>query len=448
MTSAGSADATSSDDPGGGTFAALLVRLGELAPLLDGGLDASTVEERQHAVVELAGALGRVEAALTTVAGVSSDRLDHARDGVRSMTQWLCARTELDRSRAKRIGRLHTDLKRLEAVRSSWRAGEIGTAKVDALLRNGRGLTDELVRDQERLIERIAPLRPSWAGTVLARWREAVIAERGTSPEDPRPTDQPVNSLRFSAGIGDETNALAILDPLHAAEIRSLVDTEVDRLFRTGRYTSDDGMTLEERRLDAQLELMRRGSLVESEGGESKKKKHVILLVDIRHLDPTLDVDAIERALWACETADGTRVSPQDVLDTLCGNTSVTAVLGFYGLGGRFRPIGETTTARLANPSQRRLLKARDRGCMFPGCDAPVTRTKAHHEPPYERTKRTTTDELVLLCRAHHRCRHEEGFTMALTSAGDLTVRRPDGTPLPDPPPGHKIPPPERTIDD
>jgi hypothetical protein len=440
MTSADVADSSQSDDPTNGSFAALLDRLGALVPLLDGGIDSSTIGERQHAALELAETLGRVEAALTTVAGVGSDRLDHARDGIRSMPQWLCGRTELDRSRTMGLQRLHDSLKPVDSIRDAWCSGQLGTAKVKAMLKSGHGLTAELVRDQDRLIERIAPLRASWAAIVMARWREAVLAERDESPDDRRPTDQPVNSLRFSAGIGNETNATTILDPLHAAEIRSLLDAEIDRRFRTGTYTSDDGMTLDERRLDAQMELMRRGSLVETEGGEAKK--HVILLVDIRHLDPNLDVDAIERALWPCETADGTRVSPQDALDTICGNASVTAVLGFYGIGGRFRPIGETTTARLATPSQRRLLKARDRGCMFPGCDTPASRTKAHHEPPYEQTKRTTTDELVLLCRFHHRCRHEEGFAMTLDRGGDLTVHRPDGTPLPEPPPGHKLPPP------
>ena len=37
---------------------------------------------------------------------------------------------------------------------------------------------------------------------------------------------------------------------------------EIDRRFRTGNYPNDDGMTLEERRLHAQLELMRRGAVV------------------------------------------------------------------------------------------------------------------------------------------------------------------------------------------
>jgi hypothetical protein len=375
-----------SDDPSNDSpFASLIAQLAELAPLIDGDLSGSTIGERGDAVVTLFGALDRLEAATATIAGTASDRGDHALDGARSMAAWVCARTETDRPRAHALLGLHRDLDRFDPIRAGWRSGVIGTCKVRLLLKAGHGLEAELARDQEALLERIAPLRIGTTRGVLARWRHAVLAERGCSPDDPRPTDQPVNSTRFAQGVGSETNATTILDPLHAAEFRSLIDAEIDRRFRTGIYTSDDGMSLEERRLDAQLELMRRGALVQTEGGEAKRS--VILLVDVRHLIPDLDVSAVERALWPCGTADGMSLSRQDVLDTLATDPAVTAVLGFYGITGRFRPIGETTTNRVASASQRRMLKARDQVCMWPGCDTPVTRTRAHHEPPYERSR-------------------------------------------------------------
>ena len=106
------------------------------------------------------------------------------------------------------------------------------------------------------------------------------------------------------------------------------------------------------------------------------------------------------------------------------------------GLGGRFRVAGEVTTARHANASQRRQLRVRDQGCAWPACEAPASWCQAHHEPPWEDAHRTTTSEMVLLCRHHHRLRHEHGYTFVVDTDGDLTVIRPDGTPVPTTPPG------------
>jgi hypothetical protein len=47
----------------------------------------------------------------------------------------------------------------------------------------------------------------------------------------------------------------------------------------------------------------------------------------------------------------------------------------------------------------------------------------------------TTLDNLVLLCRTHHRLVHEEGFGIAVTLQGEVRAWTPDGTPLPEAPP-------------
>ena len=46
-------------------------------------------------------------------------------------------------------------------------------------------------------------------------------------------------------------------------------------------------------------------------------------------------------------------------------------------------------------------------------------------------------ENLVLLCRRHHRAVHEEGFRITLDAAGEVAFTRPDGRPFPQaaPPP-------------
>ena len=48
---------------------------------------------------------------------------------------------------------------------------------------------------------------------------------------------------------------------------------------------------------------------------------------------------------------------------------------------------------------------------------------------------RTALENLVLLCRRHHRAVHEERFRVAIDAAGDIQFLRPDGRPLPEAPP-------------
>jgi len=55
----------------------------------------------------------------------------------------------------------------------------------------------------------------------------------------------------------------------------------------------------------------------------------------------------------------------------------------------------------------------------------------AHHVRHWVDGGATRLDNLVLLCRRHHRAVHEEGFAVARHPGGDLTFRRPDGVPIP-----------------
>ena len=69
-------------------------------------------------------------------------------------------------------------------------------------------------------------------------------------------------------------------------------------------------------------------------------------------------------------------------------------------------------------PSRRltRLVQARDRTCIFPGCHRPASRTDNDHRIPWPLGP-TDADNLQCLCRHHHRAKHSS-FTV---------TRQPDG---------------------
>jgi hypothetical protein len=70
--------------------------------------------------------------------------------------------------------------------------------------------------------------------------------------------------------------------------------------------------------------------------------------------------------------------------------------------------VGRAT--RVASGPRRRALRARDRGCRFPGCDRQVNWSTPHHIVAWSKGGPSDLANLVLLCFYHHRLVHEGGW--------------------------------------
>jgi hypothetical protein len=86
--------------------------------------------------------------------------------------------------------------------------------------------------------------------------------------------------------------------------------------------------------------------------------------------------------------------------------------------------------SRNITPALRRALVHRDHGCTFPGCTI-QRHVDAHHVLHWADGGATRLDNLVLLCRHHHRLVHEGGFGVALSADGVPRFTDPQGTILP-----------------
>ena len=128
------------------------------------------------------------------------------------------------------------------------------------------------------------------------------------------------------------------------------------------------------------------------------------------------------------DEAGGIHVSAETARRLACDATTLTM---HHGPGGEILDVGRKT--RTISPALRRALAARDRQCRFPGCQN--RRCDAHHVRHWADGGATSLDNLVLLCRRHHRAVHEEGFRITLDAAGEVEFARPDGRPFPAVPP-------------
>ena len=153
-------------------------------------------------------------------------------------------------------------------------------------------------------------------------------------------------------------------------------------------------------------------------------RRQLIVHVDAK----TLQGDASGRA----ELEHGHAICPETARRLGCDATLRVLVKR----GRKALYLGRKT--RSIPPALNIALRERERGCRFPGCDKRRW-VDAHHIVPWAKGGRTDLDNLVLLCRRHHRLLHEGGFSLIGNANGDLLFRNPRGERLansPHPPPG------------
>lgn len=93
-------------------------------------------------------------------------------------------------------------------------------------------------------------------------------------------------------------------------------------------------------------------------------------------------------------------------------------------------PLSVGRKTRTVPPALRRALQRRDRGCRFPGCSCSRF-VDAHHIHHWADGGETHIDNLVLLCRHHHRLVHEGGFGLKRSADGEVRFTTPNGKRIP-----------------
>ncbi|MGO1797604.1 MAG: DUF222 domain-containing protein [Microbacterium gubbeenense] len=90
---------------------------------------------------------------------------------------------------------------------------------------------------------------------------------------------------------------------------------------------------------------------------------------------------------------------------------------------------GEVVSVDRYRPSseQKRVLRARDMTCRFPGCTTPARRSDIDHSHDYARGGRTDVENLSALCETHHMVKHAAGWTLVQLGGGVLEWLSPLG---------------------
>jgi hypothetical protein len=201
------------------------------------------------------------------------------------------------------------------------------------------------------------------------------------------------------------------------AENGAVVKTALDALSRPSG--PGDERTGSQRRADALVELASR---------QLKDGKLPGLHGQRPHLTITAGLDTLRRSDTAppAELTGAGPIHAETARRIACD--SVRTVVNTAGTGDALS-VGRAT--RSIPAAIRTALGVRDKGCRFPGCDRPPGWTDGHHIKHWADGGETSMDNLVLLCRRHHRMVHERGWLLRLDPEGVVNVEEPRGRPAP-----------------
>lgn len=424
-------------------------------------------------LVDLHRARAVLDARIAETAGVVDVRKEWAIDGARSGPAFVTARVGTSYGRAKGdqvIGRAVRDM---PAVAAAFAAGRLSREQVDALVKARDGLEEVFAAMEEALVDEVAGSTLAAGARFLRRWAAEVRERLGLDDDGSEPPD--TAGVHLSSTLDGRWALRGDLDPEQGEIIANAVDAEVDAMWRSGRFSTDDGLCPAERRAIALVEVVARGTRGGDDDGTARPL--VIGIVDLRpHPDATVDdhsaedgddgmddlfSDLVDDAFapddtdvpggpgpidadlrpGGSDTEDGAgfgRVTVEGLAELERSGVVPRSTLERWMCEGTFQPliIGPGPDGlrlgrkvRIANREQRRALRGRDGGCGWSGCDVPAIACQAHHIVWWEHGGPTDIENLVLLCRFHHRLVHDLGFTITRTD-GTITVRRPDGTPV------------------
>jgi len=344
--------------------------------------------------------------------------------GFTSCAHWLNWRTGLALGAAREKVRVARALAKLPRLGADMRRGALSYSKARALTRIAT-------------LENEVSLSEFARCATAAHVERLVRAWRRVDRIDEAADEKRRHASRHLDVWTDEDGMLVVrgrLSPEVGAVVKRALEAAADRLYRDSADTSDtptagreqDSTTCAsagQRRADA-LGLLAESALASDfDRGAAGDRYQVVV-----HVDEGVLRDDGGKGQSALEDEDGIHVPAETSRRIAC---DASRVVMRHGPDGTVLDVGRKT--RTIPPAIRRALTTRDRRCRFPGCDS--RHCDAHHVRHWAAGGATRLDNLLLLCRRHHRSVHEEGFTVELRDDGDARFFRPDGRPFPDAPP-------------
>jgi len=216
------------------------------------------------------------------------------------------------------------------------------------------------------------------------------------------------NEQNLESGRSEQAGNEEATDPDVSAETHEAAGADND-----SEEISDDLLPFDLRKADALVDIAESYLANGPSSSSSAERYQVVLHVSAETLTNCEgDISHIE---------DGPRVSAE-TSRRICCDAGISVLS--EDEDGTLLNIGRKS--RIIPPAMRRALKARDENCRFPGCTHKYY-IDGHHIKHWSDGGETSLDNLVQLCRYHHRLVHEGGFSCTKNAEGKIEFRNPDG---------------------
>ena len=339
--------------------------------------------------------------------------------GFNSCAHWLNWRTGLAMGAGREKVRVARALAELPELSAAMRRGALSYSKARALTRIA---TPE---NETSLVDFARCATAAHVERLVRAWRRV---DRIAAAEDERLR----HATRHLDTWVDEDGMLVIrgrLSPEVGAVVQRALEAAAERLYEetddAGGATDSPAGQLEavsagQRRADAIGLLAESALSADLDCGSAGDRYQVVV-----HVDEAALRDDDGSGQSALEDGDGQYVPAGTSRRIAC---DAATVMMRHDRDGTVLDVGRKT--RTIPPAIRRALTARDHRCRFPGCNC--RHCDAHHVQHWADGGVTRLDNLLMLCRRHHRTVHEEGFGVELQGNGDARFFWPDGRPFPE----------------
>ena len=356
--------------------------------------------------------------------------------GLVSCAHWLNFQCGIGMNAAREKVRVAHALAKLPEICEAFRRGEISYSKV-------RAMTRVATVDNEGYLLMIA--RHGTAHHVEKLVRQCRRAERvsGTKTANGQFDARSVTyrydedgSLLIAARLPAEAGAMVLKALELAMDSGECEESGVDVTAETSKTTMEQSgkdvsavtsepaqdvsavtrTPLSVRRADALINMAESYLAASPKTASSADRYQVMLHVGARTLGNVSTADDLVPYI-----ANGPYIS-EDTARRLACDCAVTRLIQ----DDSSEPLSIGRKSRSIPPAMRRALKARDDGCRFPGCTH-QRYVDGHHIKHWANGGETALDNLIELCRHHHRLVHEGGFDCRRTAGGYVEFFDPAG---------------------